>query len=219
MNRAHRLWRPTAMLVLAGLAGALPARADLTFPAGPIVFDEDVSHGFYVDQLDGTTLDSVTLRYFPVGPPIAPFTVTLTARLDWYDGEVVGAPVTQSFFTPIPPGPISVTFDFGGVAVPRATRVTFTQVLDATPLGGTLSFDTGPCTAGDVACMLCPLFYESADTSPPLSKFRRHSVAAVIATSGDFDAVSIPALGLAGRIGLFVALAAAGWIGVRSLKV
>jgi hypothetical protein len=197
--------------VLLGLVLSLPARADLTCPAGPIVFSEQTFYGFYVAQLDGTALDSVTLRYFPVGPPTDPFVVTLTARLGAYDGAVIGSPVTRSFFTPIPPGPISVTFDFGGAPVPPGSRVTFTQAVVATPLGGTLSFDPGPCAVGDASCASCPLFTETEDTTPPLSTFRRRSVAATIVTSGTATPAAVPALGFAGSAALLIGLAAAGW--------
>jgi len=214
MDRPARPRLSTAVFLLAALAAALPARADLTCPAGPIVFDEGVFHGFYVDHLDGASLDAVTLRYFPVGPSTDPFSVTLTARLQTYDGPLVGAPQTRTFFTPIPPGPISVTFDFGGVPVPPGTRVTFGQVVNATPLGGVLNLDAGPCAVGDASCASCPLFTETEDTTPPLSTFRRRSVAATIATSGAATAAAVPALGIAGRIALLVGLAAAGgWLG------
>ena len=133
----HRAPRVPTLLVLAGLAGAFPARADRTCPAEPIVFAEGAFRGFYVDHLDGTTLDSVTLRYDPVGPTTGSDTVALTARRDAYDGPILGVAV-QTFFPPIPPGTAStVTFDFGGVAVPPGSRVVFTRVVDASPLGGT----------------------------------------------------------------------------------
>lgn len=212
MNRGPRFpgWIP--MLLLAALAVALPARADLSCPAGPVLFGEGPFHGFYVDHLDGTALDSVTLRYYGAGQPVSPYTVTLTARLDAYDGPVVGVPSVQTFFTALPPGtPTTVTFDFGGAAVPPGRRVTFTQVVDAAPLGGTLSLDAGPCAVDDPLCASCPLFTETEDTTPPLSTFRRRSVAAVIATSGAAANAAVPALGFAGRAGLLAGLVAAGW--------
>jgi hypothetical protein len=137
--------------------------------------------------------------------------VTLTARLDTYDGPILGSNA-QSFFPFIPPGSVNtVTFDFGGVAVPAGSRVTFAQVVDVVPLGGSLTIDPGPCAVGDAACGSCPLFTETEDTTPPLSTFRRRSVAAVIATSGGAAAASVPALGVSGALALVIGLAAAGW--------
>ena len=213
MDRAKgsRRFRPVVTAMLWGLALSFPARGDLTCPAGPIVFDEGTFHGFYVSSLDGVSLDSVTLRYFPVGPPTAPYTVTLTARLNTYDGPVIGLPSTQSFQPPIVPGPVSVTFDFRGAPIPAGSRVTFTQVVDAGPFGGSLSLDAGPCAVGDLSCASCPAFTETEDTTPPLSTFRRRSVAATVATSGAATTAAVPALGLTGRAALLIGLAAAGW--------
>ena len=210
MLTRSRGWTRLALLA-ALLLASVRARADVACPAGPINFTEGIYRGFYVSGLGGGTLGTVTLRYYPVGPYGA-YTVTLTARADTYDGALIGTPQSQTFFPPIPQlGAVTVTFDFGHAAVPPGATVTFTQTLDAGPLGGSLNLDAGPCTAGDAACNLCPGFFETADTTPPLSTFRRRSVAATITGAGGAAAAAVPALGPLARIVAILALAAAAW--------
>ena len=131
-----------------------------------------IDHGFYVDGYPGVTLDTVTLRHSGTAGPV---TISLTARLNGYDGPILGtATVTREL-----PGPAPDTvFAFGNVPVPAGSRVTFTQSLDA----GTapVFYDTGFGPCDDVT--------ETEGTEAPLSTFRRDG--AGVRITGTFASAS-----------------------------
>ena len=148
-------------LVLACLAAstalllAVP-RADAAFPVDcTFVGGGDlISRGLYVSNYAGTSIDQVALGHSAA--VAGERTITLTARLNTFDGTFLGvASVTRTIGTTMS---LSV-FDFGHIAVPAGSRITFTQTLIAG--AGSVFFDTGvgPCT--DVT--------ETEDTTAPLS--------------------------------------------------
>lgn len=152
-----------------------------------------LSRGFYI-TFPGNTLDTVTLQYI-IGtllPEAETFSVTLTARLNTYDGTLVGQ-VTESF-EGTPGDAQQVTFDFGSASVPHNSTITFTQTLNE----GTselIFFDVGTGPLGEPAPSLCNGFTETTSTTPPLDSFRRDTVGAIVTGSftppgGGSDAVS-----------------------------
>ena len=167
-------------LVLACLAAstalllAVP-RADAAFPVDcTFVGGGDlISRGLYVSNYAGTSIDQVALGHSAA--VAGERTITLTARLNTFDGTFLGvASVTRTIGTTMS---LSV-FDFGHIAVPAGSRITFTQTLIAG--AGSVFFDTGvgPCT--DVT--------ETEDTTAPLSTTRRNTVGVVI--SGDPESIA-----------------------------
>jgi hypothetical protein len=103
-----------------------------------------ISRGFYVTNYAGYSLDTVTLGY---GASTAgSYTVTLTARLNAYNGTIIGTPQTRTFSAPaVASSETLVTFNFSGATVPVGSTVTFTQQLVSGP--GNLYYDLGfgPC--------------------------------------------------------------------------
>jgi hypothetical protein len=149
----------------------------LSCPFSPDGGGDRVDRGFYVDGYPGVTLGTVTLRHSGTAGPV---TLSLTARLNSYDGPVLGtATVSRDL-----PGPgADTTFPFGNLPVPAGSRVTFTQTLDAGT--GPVFYDTGfgPCEG----------VTETADTTAPLSEFRRAGVGVRI-TGAFASAAPIPAV-------------------------
>jgi hypothetical protein len=138
---------------------------------------DQVTRGFYILNYTGPTLGTVQLTYYTDGTA-GTYTISLTARLGTYDGALLG---TQSMTANLPAGPTQHTYDFGGVAVAPGSTITFTQVAVAAP--GIVFYDTGPCGLGAV-CASCPTVFETEDTAPPLSVFRRNSVGVAITPGG-----------------------------------
>ena len=130
----------------------------------PFSFDEsgdNLTRGFYIENYQGVTIDTVTLQHSTTTPGLK--TITLIVRLWTYDGPLVGtASVTRDVSSVNTP----TVFHFGGVPVPAGARLTFQQQLDA---GSAIVFyDTGfgPCDA----------IAETTGTAPPLDAWRRDSV-------------------------------------------
>ncbi|HVJ75291.1 MAG TPA: hypothetical protein VNB03_14810 [Casimicrobiaceae bacterium] len=135
--------------------------ADCAFAGG----GDLISRGFYVSNYQGSTLDTVTLAHS--ASVAGERTIGLTARLTNFNGTFIAvAQVTRTVTTSMSKS----VFDFGGVAVPVGSRITFTQTLLAGD--GSVFFDTGVGPCADVV--------ETEDTDPPLSSFRRNSVGLVI---------------------------------------
>lgn len=128
---------------------------------------DQITRGFYITGFPGNRLDTVTLHYFPEGATST--TMILTARLDTYNGALVGTATVNADFSVEQ----TVTYDFGGAVVPVNSLITFTQAPDGgTPPDGYLFYDTGsgPCAG----------FTETGGTTPPLDSFRRDSIGALI---------------------------------------
>ncbi len=123
-----------------------------------------VDRGFYVTNYPGTTLDTLTLLYVPASG-VGDYTVSLTARLNTFDGPVLGATLTQIVDT----AGGSTVWNFGGVAVPPGSTVTFSQVIDSGPVVSPfLWYDTGLAPCSDIT--------QTDGTTPPLDTARRDTV-------------------------------------------
>jgi hypothetical protein len=151
-----------AVLLLCASAGH--ASVVVSCPFGN--FGDDVDRGFYVTGYAGDDLHTVRLRY-ETGAAPGVYQIALTARLDAYDGPVLG---TQR--AAFGPGVHEVVYNFGAVPVPFGSTITFTQELEAAPVGADVVYDlgVGPCTG----------LTETQGTTPPLDVFRRNRVGVVI---------------------------------------
>jgi IPT/TIG domain len=132
-----------------------------------------LDRGFYVSNYPGTTVDTVSLRYttFTSGT----WTITLTARLDTYDGALVGTSTVVADM--LAATPRLVTFDLGAAPVPAGSTITFAQ---STSGPGSIFYDVGQGTIGDPSFSGCPGVVETDGTTPPLDFFRRASVGLII---------------------------------------
>ena len=142
---------------------------------------DQVDRGFYVQNYAGSTLGTVQLAYFTDGTA-GTYTISLTARVGAYDGPILG---TQTMTANLPAGATTHTFDFGGVPVTPGSTLAFTQVAVSAP--GIAFYDVGPCNFGP--CTSCPNVFETEDTTPPLSTFRRNSVGLTITQGGATAAI------------------------------
>lgn len=135
---------------------------------------DQVPRGFYVTNYPGSTLDTVTLTYYP-GSGDGAYTVSLTARLSAYDGTTIGTPQSQTVNIVGGAG-ASATFSFGNAPVPAGSTVTFSQVLVSGPVASPVLFydvGVGPCTN----------ITQTDGTTPPLDSVRRDSVGVSITGS------------------------------------
>ncbi len=159
-NRMAR-WAIAIVCALAPAAGQAAFTVDCTFGTG----GDLITRGFFVSNYQGSSIERVALAHSAAVE--GERTISLTMRLNTFDGTFLGvATVTRDITTE---NSISV-FDFGSIAVPVGSLVTFTQTLVAG--AGSVYFDygVGPCT--DII--------ETNGTSAPLSTFRRASVGIVI---------------------------------------
>jgi hypothetical protein len=160
---------------------------------------DQLTRGFYVSNYPAATLDSVTLQY--IGGPVGTYNITVTARLNAYDGPVVGT-ATQDVVIP-GGGTAPATFNLGGTAIPAGSIVTFSQTVNSGP--GTLFYDTGSGTCSNIT--------ETNGTTPPLDSFRRSTIGLTIAGTQGAPTVAqaVPALDARalGALALLVATAAA----------
>ena len=138
---------------------------------------DQITRGFYVQNYGGSTLGSVTLTYYTDGT-VGTYTLSLTAHSGTYDGPILG---TQTFTANLPGGATPHTYDFGGLAVTPGSTVAFVQVPVTAP--GVVFYDVGPCGLG-ASCSSCPTVFETEDTAPPLSVFRRNSIGVTITAGG-----------------------------------
>jgi len=156
---------------------------------------DQVGRGFYVTNYAGSTLDTVTLTYYP-GSGAGNYTVSLTPRLTSFSGTIVGA--TQTATIDISGGSAVAVFNFGNAPVPPGSTLTFTQVLVSGPVASPLLFfDYGAGPLGDIAANTCPGVFETESTSAPLDSQRRASVGVTItgtAAAIPVDIVSAPTL-------------------------
>jgi hypothetical protein len=136
---------------------------------------DQVTRGFYVQNYNGSTLDTVALT-FVTGGGVGSYSVSLTAHAGAYDGPVIGTTQTANFTET---GGLA-TYSFGSAPVVSGSTVAFVMVLTSSPAGGSVFFDVGTCGLGDAACATCPGVFETEDTTPPLSTFRRGSVGLAI---------------------------------------
>lgn len=139
-------------------------------PFDPTGGGDRLSRGFYVSDYSGEDIHSVALKYSGSGT----FTVTLTARLDRYDGQLL-ARSTKTFTISDPS--TRVRFRFHDVPVPLGSTVTFTQHAVG---DGEIFYNVGLGGLGDESYDGCPGVVETEGHRPPLGRFRRASVGLVI---------------------------------------
>ena len=108
----------------------------LDCPFDPFGSGDRVDRGFYVTNYRGVTIDTVRLRHSAADPGFK--TITLIARLNRYDGPLVG---TASLPRSVSGSMTESVFDVGGAAVPAGSTITFEQVLTAGT--GLVFFDLG----------------------------------------------------------------------------
>jgi hypothetical protein len=133
---------------------------------------DQITRGFYLSNYQGSNLGAVTLKYYPLGDPTIP--ITLTARAGTYDGPVIGA-VTMSVSPPA-----TVRFDFGGVPVAKGSTITFAHSVGSnTNPDGFAFVDYGEGTLGGGGDA-CPGVMETEGTTPPLDSDRRESMGVTV---------------------------------------
>ncbi|HEY8244222.1 MAG TPA: hypothetical protein VII68_12230 [Casimicrobiaceae bacterium] len=132
-------------------------------------FDEgggdNLNRGFYIDDYPGTTLDSITVRFDGSGPT----ELELQARLYTFDGFILGTVNLVPNLTTSN----EVTFPFN-VAVPAGARIVF---LPRQISGATAFIQTGYASLGVADTTTCPRVVETTAQTPPVSTFRRGSIA------------------------------------------
>ena len=129
---------------------------------------DQLIRGFYLSDYGGANLSAVTLGYS--ASAAGNYETSLTARLDSYDGPIIGS--SQTILTSLDSSPTPVTYDFRGSPVPTGSLVTFTQGLISGP--GVVFYDTGmpvPSPSG---------ITQTDGTTPPLDTVRRNRVGVVI---------------------------------------
>jgi hypothetical protein len=156
---------------------------------------DGLDRGFYFSGFTGTNLYTVTLAYVTDTPGV--YTTSLTANLGAYNGPIIGS--TQTITTTLGFNDTLVTYNFGGVAVPLGSTVTFTQQV-VSGAGGYVDYDTG--TSGPTGVT------ETEETVAPLDIYRRSQVGVTI-TELDTSAVPEPST---------VALLGAGLLGLVTLR-
>ena len=153
-------------LVATALLGASRADAaftvDCTFGPGG---GDNLSRGFYVSNYPGTSIDKVAIAHH--ASDSSERTISLTLRLTTYNGTFLGvASVTRTI------GPVASlsVFDFGHIAVPAGSRITFSQSLVAGDSGVTYDVGVAPCTG----------ITQTEGTTAPLDTVRRTTVGVLI---------------------------------------
>jgi hypothetical protein len=160
-------------LAVAIVSVAVPMRAgaaDLLYSCNGGAALDEISRGFYIENYSGLALNTVAIRYETNGQA-GTYTVRLTAHQGTYDGPVIRSS-TGSFSET----GTYVYHDFQFSPISSNMTIAFVQELVSAPPDGALSFHVGECATGDADCASCPSIYETEDTTPPLSTFRRRSV-------------------------------------------
>lgn len=190
--------------VLCALAAPILASAAtvVSCPANTSTGGDGLSRSFYLPSYSAGTLDTVTVNYH--ASVNGTYTVALEARLNAFDGTVVGTANSTATVTNGTPGGTPVTFNFSNVSIPAGSTIAFKQTLSAGP--GGLSVNTGdaPCT-GTVT--------QTNGSTPPLDTARRATLAITVtgnvAPVSGAGAASVPTLSqwglmlMAGVLALF----------------
>ncbi len=148
--------------------------------AAPGGVGDEISRGFYLPSYPGTQLRQVRL-YFSADTGGA-YTLSLSARSSTYGGTLLGTTTSTVTLAANRATFTSADFNFSPIAIAPGSTVTFAIGLVSAPAGavaGQPFYDTGPCSAflGSMSCSVTPAVIETEDTTPPLSTFRRGSVA------------------------------------------
>jgi hypothetical protein len=131
--------------------------------------EDIIDRGFYIESYPGTTLSSITLWF---STEVADeYTIQIEAREDTYDGTLVGQ---ASGSATLGASPVSITFDFGDVAVTKNDVLTFIMTWTVGPVRPYYMIDCdefNSMTAEEINVI------ETDGTSPPLDTWRRDGVA------------------------------------------
>ncbi len=126
-----------------------------------------IDRGFYVQSYPGTSLDRVDLELSARTAGI--YTFSLSARLNSYDGALIGTSTATATLNGIDTEGHAVSFLFPSLQVPRGSLVTFTLNYVSRP-GEAIAFYNV-----QTSSEACPVV-ETEDTTPPLSTFRRNGI-------------------------------------------
>ena len=182
---------PVLVLLAVSWLGVAPLRASVVdacaFGGVP---RESLTRGIVVPKFEGTNLRTVQLQY---GANMSgTYRITVTARSGSFDGPLVGSPQTAYVF--LIPYNMSVaapvTFDFGGAPVDEDSVLTLTQTVSGP---GEAFFDGGMGAAAVDPAPPLPMVeaYETDDTRPPLSTYRKARVGLTL-TQDDLSGGCIP---------------------------
>ena len=133
-------------------------------PFEPADGGDNLTRGFYIDDYPGTTLDTITMRFNGSGVT----EIELQARLSTYDGPILGTVNLAPNLTTTS----QVTFPFN-VAVPAGSRIVFLP----RQISGTTAFMQTGYADFQTDATTCPRVVETNSQTPPLSDFRRNSIA------------------------------------------
>ena len=141
--------------------------------ACPGAMGDFYSHGFYVSQYPGITLDSATLKM--AATVTGTYQVAMTVFSNMYDGPILAAATNQVAFSGLLSDAVPVVWTFPATPIEKYSRVCFR-----------LSLISGPSTAvyyavGDG----CNSVIETEGTTPPLDTFRRDGVDVTIVGEND----------------------------------
>ena len=170
MNIQHRTGIVTAVLLCLA-ASALPA-SELEeivncMPDNATSGGDILDRGFYIDHYPGATLEQVLLRLNTNTE--GTYTLRLTARLDTYDGDVIGKAEQTYTFTKADVS-VPVLFNFKRRVVSVDSRITFAIEKVSGP--GSIFYGF---TGGDG----CPVT-QTEGTSPPLDSHRRDGITTIM---------------------------------------
>lgn len=125
-----------------------------------------IDRGFYIAEYPGHSLGTVTLEF--AANTAGDYTLSLTARKETYDGEVIASPSERVELSANSNEGVPVTFNFGNVPIEEFSTVTFEINQEAGPTASV--FYAVP--AEDTSCPVS----QTNGTSPPLDTHRRQGV-------------------------------------------
>lgn len=142
---------------------------------------DHIDRGFYIPSYPGNSLSRVDL--YMSSRTEGTFTFSLTARLDTYDGALVGTASATVDLSATDTDYRQVSFMFAGdPAVTMGSLVTFEITRTAGPDAENF-YHVGDCLF-DPSCVTSCQVIETNGTTPPLSTFRRNGVVLDVYGSG-----------------------------------
>ena len=152
--------------VLLGLPVASPAAVLYTCPGGGPTYGDWNTHGFYVTNYAGITLDTATLQVSTVASYPGTYALTLTVRNGAFNGPLLGTATTSVALSGGPNNMVPVVFTFPSISMIKGGTVAFALTVASGPYGY-VYYEVG---GG------CPGVMETFDTSAPLSSNYRLGV-------------------------------------------
>lgn len=214
-----------ALMAVLLLASTAASAEDVLVQECPFAFTggDKLSRGFYIPEYPADDLSRVELLFATTFTDV--YTISLTARLDTYDGPLLDtdtivvelvAPSTgpeagdgaDVFLGDIPT--VLGAFEFDAAAVPPGSTVTFAlELLDAP---GFVFYDVGPCDSPEPGCeeRCTGQVVQTNGTEPPLDSFRRDSVGIRVYEAPPADVPAASGAGT-GLLALLLLAVAARW--------